>query len=162
MKLKKLSQTGMPWLIVAFLVFILDIASKFAVMRSMELYDSIRIMPHFSLTYVRNYGAAFSLFWQQRTFLIVIAAVIALFIVFTLYRNSNKDKVNSLAFSLVLGGALGNVFDRLYHGFVVDFFDVVILGWHYPTFNVADISICCGAALLILKELFWKKAKQTK
>lgn len=157
MKLKPLSETGIPWLAVALLVFVIDIGTKFWVMQVMELYQSIPVIPYFSLTYVRNYGAAFSLFWGQGGFLAVVAIAISLFIVFSLYKNPAKEKISSLAFSLVLGGALGNVFDRLYHGFVVDFFDVELFGWHYPTFNVADIAICCGAALLILSTFFHKK-----
>lgn len=152
-------KNGLCWLWLAVLVFIVDIGSKFIVLHHFELYDSIRLLPFFSLTYVQNFGAAFSLFWGQRWVLALIALVISVFIIGLLYKSPKADRLTNCAYALVLGGALGNLFDRLYHGFVVDFFDVDLGFWRYPTFNIADSAICIGVLLLIISSFGHKKDK---
>ncbi|AHN24629.1 Lipoprotein signal peptidase [Gilliamella apicola] len=91
--------------------------------------------------------------------LVAIALIISVVIMHMLYRNSCQKKLENFSLSLILGGALGNLFDRLYHGFVVDFLDVNFGSWHYPTFNVADCAICIGIGLFIFCN--YKKPKQT-
>lgn len=150
---------GLYWLLLAIVVFIIDIASKFYILDRFELFETVNLLPFFSITYVRNIGAAFSIFEGQRVMLAAIALVISAVIVYMLYRNNRSQKLENLSLSMILGGALGNLFDRLYHGFVVDFLDVNFGNWHYPTFNIADCAICVGIGLFIISS--YKKPKKT-
>lgn len=161
--MKKLNflSTGLRFLWLAILVYVVDIASKVWVLSSLTLHDPHPVLPFFNIMYAQNFGAAFSLFWGQRWVLALIAAIVSGIILSMLYKNPAQDRINNCALALVLGGALGNLSDRLYHGFVVDFLDVVIFNWHYPTFNIADSAICIGAFLLILAG-FKKKEKSNE
>lgn len=150
---------GLYWVLLAIVVFIIDIASKFYILDRFELFETVNLLPFFSITYVRNIGAAFSIFEGQRVMLAAIALVISTVIVYMLYRNNRSQKLENLSLSMILGGALGNLFDRLYHGFVVDFLDVNFGNWHYPTFNIADCAICVGIGLFIISS--YKKPKKT-
>lgn len=141
---------GLYWLLLAVVVFVIDIASKFWIVKNFFLFESVNLLPFFSITYVRNIGAAFSIFEGQRWILAAIAFIVSTVIVYMLYRNKNKQKLENFSLALILGGALGNLFDRLYHGFVVDFLDVNFGDWHYPTFNIADCAICLGIGVFIL------------
>ena len=150
---------GLYWLLFAIIVFIIDIASKFWILNNFSLFESVNLLPFFSITYVRNTGAAFSIFEGQRMMLAAIALIISAVIVHMLYRNTRQQKLENLSLSMILGGALGNLFDRLYHGFVIDFLDVNFGDWHYPTFNIADCAICVGIGLFIFSN--YKKPKKT-
>ena len=141
---------GLYWLLLAVVVFVIDIASKFWIVKNFFLFESVNLLPFFSITYVRNIGAAFSIFEGQRWILAAIAFIVSAVIVYMLYRNKHKQKLENFSLALILGGALGNLFDRLYHGFVVDFLDVNFGDWHYPTFNIADCAICLGIGVFIL------------
>lgn len=149
---------GLIWLILAVTVFVIDIASKFLINHLFNLYESINIFPFFSITYVRNIGAAFSILEGQQWLLALVAIVISLFIIYMLYKNGKNQKIENLSLALILGGALGNLFDRLYHGFVIDFLDVNFGSWHYPTFNLADCAICIGIFIYIIASFRHKKS----
>ena len=151
--------TGLYWLLFAVIVFVIDIASKFWILNHFFLYESVNLLPFFSITYVHNIGAAFSIFEGQRWMLAAVAFVVSVVIVYMLYRNNRQQKLENISLALILGGALGNLFDRLYHGFVVDFLDVNFGDWHYPTFNIADCAICLGIGLFILGN--YAKPKKT-
>ncbi|MCX8578020.1 signal peptidase II [Gilliamella sp. B2717] len=153
-------ENGLYWLIISTIVFFVDIASKFWILTKFNLYESINVLPFFSITYVQNIGAAFSIFEGQRWMLAAVALLISGAIVYMLYRNKRQQKLENFSLSLILGGALGNLFDRLYHGFVVDFLDVNFGSWHYPTFNIADCAICIGIGLFILSS--YKKPQKTE
>lgn len=146
-------QTGWRlWWLMA-LVLLLDQLSKQVVIANMQLFDSIELLPVFNLTYVRNYGAAFSFLsdaggWQ-RWFFTLIAVVISVVLAVWLARNNRAQVKLNLALSLVLAGAIGNLIDRSVYGYVIDFLHVYYQNWHYPAFNIADSAICIGAALLI-------------
>ncbi|WP_085246977.1 signal peptidase II [Gilliamella mensalis] len=150
---------GLYWLLFAIIVFIIDIASKFWILNNFSLFESVNLLPFFSITYVRNIGAAFSIFEGQRTMLAAISLIISAMIMHMLYRNTRQQKLENFSLALILGGALGNLFDRLYHGFVIDFLDVNFGHWHYPTFNIADCAICVGIGLFIFCN--YKKPKKT-
>ncbi|MDO5054714.1 MAG: signal peptidase II [Pasteurella oralis] len=148
------TKTGLSFLWLSVIAFILDLGTKYLIVQNFTLYESINILPFFNLTYVRNYGAAFSFLaehcgWQKYLF-IVLACVISLMLIYFLYKNEATQKIQNSAYALIIGGALGNMADRAYHGFVVDFFDFYWDIYHYPVFNVADIAISIGAGLLIL------------
>jgi signal peptidase II len=157
-------QTGwhLWWLML--LVLLLDQISKQVVIANMQLFDSIDLLPFFNLTYVRNYGAAFSFLsdaggWQ-RWFFTIIAVVISAVLAVWLARNSKKQLKLNLALSLVLAGAIGNLIDRSVYGYVIDFLHLYYQNWHYPAFNIADSAICIGAALLIWDSFSSEEAKK--
>ena len=146
--------TGLSFLWLSAVAFFIDLLTKYIVVQNFELYESINVLPVFNLTYVRNYGAAFSFLadhsgWQKYFFIILAIAVSAMLVYF-LYKNKAAQKLQNSAYALIIGGALANMADRSYHGFVVDFLDVYWREWHYPVFNIADIAISVGAGLLIL------------
>lgn len=157
-------QTGwhLWWLII--LVLLVDQISKQVVIANMQLFDSIDLLPFFNLTYVRNYGAAFSFLsdaggWQ-RWFFTIIAVVISAVLTVWLARNSKSQLKLNLALSLVLAGAIGNLIDRSVYGYVIDFLHLYYQNWHYPAFNIADSAICIGAALLIWDSFSSEEAKK--
>ena len=148
------SRNGLWFLLLSLLVIVLDQASKLWILDNVPLYYDINILPIFDITYVRNYGAAFSFLsdaggWQ-RWFFTGIAAVVSVLLTYWMYKTDWKEQRQLWSFGLILGGAIGNVADRLVHGYVVDFLHFYYQNWHFPAFNVADIAISCGAALLLL------------
>ena len=149
------------WLALSAAVIVLDQLSKQWVSQSLVFGEAIAVMPSFNLVLAHNAGAAFSFLagaggWQ-RGFFSVIAAVAAVVIVHLL-RKHHGEKLFSLALALILGGALGNLIDRILLGHVVDFLDFYVQGYHWPAFNVADMAITGGAGLLIWDSL--KKARR--
>ncbi|ELF6481138.1 signal peptidase II [Vibrio fluvialis] len=158
-----LKQSGVRWLWLALLVFVADIAIKLVVMNSMGYgwENRIEILPFFNLLYVHNYGAAFSFLsdqagWQRWLFTGIAFAVVGL-LAFWMRRLPSSDKWNNMAYALIIGGAVGNVFDRVVHGFVVDYLDFYWGTYHWPAFNLADSAICIGAAMIILDGFHGKK-----
>ena len=146
----------LPWLIVAVIVILADQFTKTLILGDFQLGDSRTVTPYFNVVRAHNTGAAFSFLagaagWQ-RWFFVGLGAVAAVFIVWML-RNHGGQRLFCWALALILGGALGNVVDRLLHGYVVDFIQVHWRGWYFPSFNIADSAITVGAALLILDEL---------
>ena len=147
-------KSGLIWLVLSLLLFAVDYMTKAVVVANMKLYESIEILPIFNFTYMHNYGAAFSFLsdaggWQ-RWFFSGIAVVISLLLTYWLKKLPAKSWVLCSACSMIIGGAIGNLVDRLVHGYVVDFLHFYYQDWHYPAFNVADIAIVCGAGLLLL------------
>ena len=150
------SSTLAPWLGIAAIVVLLDQITKAMILRTLAIGDSHTVTSFFNIVHWRNTGAAFSFLhassgWQ-RWFFIGLALLATVFIVWMLRRHGGQ-RLFASALALILGGAVGNVIDRLLHGSVVDF---VQLHWHdaaFPAFNVADSAITIGAALLILDEL---------
>jgi len=146
----------LPWLGIALAVILLDQFTKTLILGYFQLGDSRSVTPFLNVVRVHNSGAAFSFLagasgWQ-RWFFVGLGAAAALFIVWML-RSHGGQRLFSWALALILGGALGNVVDRLLHGHVVDFIQVHYRGWYFPSFNVADSAITVGAVLLILDEL---------
>ena len=146
----------LPWLGIALLVILIDQFTKTLILGAFQHGDSRSVTSFFNLVRVHNTGAAFSFLagasgWQ-RWFFVGLGAVAAVFIVWML-RSHGGQRLFSWALSLILGGAVGNVIDRLLHGYVVDFIQVHAAGWYFPSFNVADSAITVGAVLLILDEL---------
>ncbi|MCU7555719.1 signal peptidase II [Alteromonas sp. ASW11-19] len=146
--------TGLRFLWISVVGFVLDQWSKYAVMDAMALYDSVQVLPFFNITYVHNYGAAFSFLHSaggwQRWFFTAIALVVSAMILWWLRQTPKEQRLLPVAFAFILGGALGNVYDRIVHGYVIDFLDFYVGNWSWPAFNIADSVIFIGAALLIL------------
>lgn len=139
------------WL--SLLTIVLDQASKIAVDRSMHLYESIPLVPYFNLTYVHNTGAAFSFLSEaggwQRWFFAGLALVISAVLGVWLTKLQKHETLLAAALALILGGAVGNLIDRLAYGYVIDFLDVYYGDWHWPAFNIADSAITLGVILML-------------
>lgn len=144
------------WLAIALAVILLDQFTKVLILGSFQLGDSRHVTDFFNIVRVHNTGAAFNFLAQaggwQRWFFVGLGAAATVLIVFMLRRHGHQT-LFAWALSLILGGALGNVIDRLLHGYVVDFIQVHAGGWYFPSFNVADSAITVGAVLLIWDEL---------
>lgn len=146
-----------PWalLSVSALIAALDQVVKWLVEQSMTYGESIALTPFFNWVYLRNTGAAFSLLadaggWQ-RYFLIGIAALISIVLVKLIW--SNRHKGEATAYCLILGGAMGNLIDRILRGYVVDYLDFYWQSWHWPAFNLADVAVVLGATVFVAVSL---------
>ncbi|GAB2878005.1 signal peptidase II [Paraburkholderia jirisanensis] len=145
-----------PWLGVALVVILADQLTKIAVARVFAYGEAHVIAPFFNLVLVYNRGAAFSFLamaggWQRWAF--TALGVIAALVICYLLKRHGAQRMFCTALALILGGALGNVIDRLMYGHVIDFLDFHVGRWHWPAFNLADSAITIGAVLLVIDEL---------
>ena len=144
------------WLALALLLVLADQFTKVLIVGAMQLGDGFAVTSFFNIVRVHNTGAAFSFLAQaggwQRWFFTGLGLVAAVFLVWLLYRHPGQ-RLFGLAVACILGGAVGNVIDRIVHGYVVDFLDFHAAGLHFPAFNLADSAISLGAVGLILDEL---------
>lgn len=148
----------LKWLWLSLAVVVLDQLTKYWAVSALPLYTPVAVMPSLNLTLTRNTGAAFSLLndaggWQRWLF-IGLALLVSTAIVVWLRRLRPGQGWWACALALVAGGAVGNVIDRLAHGYVIDFIDVYYRHWHWPAFNLADSAITVGAAMLVIEGLF--------
>jgi signal peptidase II len=151
---------ALPWL-TAVVIAVLDRATKMLVMDRLEVGSWVPVFPGFALTHVHNTGIAFSLFsdggWLSRVILHGIILTAVVLIGWMARRHGHHQMMAGFAFGLILGGAVGNLVDRILYGWVVDFIHLWIrIGertWSWPDFNIADSAITVGAVLLILNEL---------
>ncbi|MEA3395780.1 MAG: signal peptidase II [Pseudomonadota bacterium] len=146
----------LQWLGLAFILLLADQFTKVLILGYYHLGESTYVTSFFNIVRVHNSGAAFSFLasgsgWQ-RWFFVGIAVAAVVFILFML-RSHAGQRLFCFAMACILGGAIGNVIDRLLHGYVIDFLDFHLRNWHFPAFNVADSAITLGAACLILDEL---------
>lgn len=151
----------LKWLWLSALVVVLDQFTKQWASAALGFQEPVAVMPFFNLTLMHNTGAAFSFLssaggWQ-RWFFTAIAIFVSVVIVFWLKRLKPQEVWVAAALALVLGGALGNVWDRATLGYVIDFIDVYAGRWHWPAFNLADSAIVVGAAILIWDGVFAKR-----
>jgi len=152
------------WSLIALLIVFFDQLTKWAILKWVPLYGKITINQFLNITHQENRGAAFSFLadasgWQ-RWFFITLAVSISSVIVVWLWRlRMTGQIVLSSGLALVLGGAIGNVVDRIRLGYVIDFIQVFINGWPFPSFNVADSAITVGAILLMVDSLFLSEKK---
>lgn len=155
----------LKWVWVSVLVIVLDQLTKLWVSSSLSYAEPVPVMPFFNLTLMYNTGAAFSFLSEaggwQRWFFAVVAVVISTVLLVWLKRLRADQRWLAVAITLVLGGALGNVWDRLYLGHVIDFIDVYYRHWHWPAFNIADSAIFIGAVMLIIDGLRSDKPKES-
>jgi signal peptidase II len=152
------------WLSLAAIVVVLDQLTKYWVRSTFTLHESIEVTPFFNLIFVMNRGAAFSFLstadgWQRELF-IAIALAASVWIIWLLRKHASEF-LFCVALSLILGGAIGNVIDRVLYGAVVDFLDFHLYGYHWPAFNVADSAISCGAVLLVYEGLIARRNPAT-
>ncbi|MGH8193957.1 MAG: signal peptidase II [Woeseiaceae bacterium] len=154
------------WMTVSALVIAFDQLTKWAIVKWVPLYDKIEVISFVNITHQTNSGAAFSFLagasgWQRWFFIALALAVSAAIVVWLWRLRRSAHVVLALGLALVLGGALGNVIDRIRTGHVVDFVQVLIMGWPFPSFNVADSAITVGAVLLMVDALFLSGRQQT-
>lgn len=145
-----------PWLTIATIIVLLDQLSKVMIAKLLAKAGHLTITSFFNLVLAYNKGAAFSFLasesgWQRYMFTGISAAA-SLFLIYLLKRHAGQ-KLFCWGVALILGGAIGNLIDRVLYGHVIDFLDFHAAGWHWPAFNVADSAICIGAVIFVLDEL---------
>ncbi|MFV9509964.1 signal peptidase II [Tepidibacillus sp. LV47] len=144
--------------LVSFVIVLIDQLSKWMVIHNMDLYESIPLIEGwFHITSTRNRGAAFSILQNQRTFFIILTSIVAVFLIYYIWQVKETQKILTFGLALILGGAIGNLIDRIIFGEVIDFIDVRII--HFAIFNIADSAITIGVILMIWK-LFFTKSVQ--
>lgn len=161
-----IEKSGLRWLWLSAIMLAFDQITKYWTIQSLDLYESYKIFSFFSFTYARNYGAAFSFLgdaggWQRYLFT-GIALLVSGYLIYLLKKNASSQRWINCAYALILSGALGNVVDRMMFGYVVDFLDFDLGFYRWPTFNIADIAIFMGAAIMIFESFFAKQAKPIK
>ena len=147
--------------LIASIIFLLDQFTKMQVVQNLYLGQRNELTVFFNLVHVRNYGAAFSFLSEaggwQRWFLTFVSAVASMVIVYWIKKSDEKKYLETLSLIIILGGALGNFYDRLILGYVVDFLDFHWSGVHFPAFNIADTAITIGATLFIADNLIFNR-----
>ena len=148
----------MPMIILTFLVLFLDIMSKVIVRHYLYLNDSIEVIRDFlRITYVRNTGAAWSIFDNNTLLVSIISGCIILGIIMYVNKNKPVNKLERTSYAFILGGAMGNFLNRVVDGYVIDFIDVQIFSYNYPIFNLADVFIVLGVFFLVIYTLKGEK-----
>ena len=137
-------------LIIFVSILMIDMVTKYMVQSNVAYHSICVIDGFFSITYAQNTGAAWSMFAGQQMLLAGIAVVAVVAFGFMLYKTDKEQVTTRLGYVLIMSGALGNLIDRLFYGYVRDFLDFIIFGYDYPIFNVADMALCIGVGLLIL------------
>lgn len=140
--------------IVIIIFLIIDIISKLIVSRVCILNNSVSVINNFfSITYTHNYGGAWSLFSDSTILITVISIIVIIGIIIYLSKKKINNKIESLGYAFLLGGAIGNLIDRIIYGYVIDFLDFNIFGYNFPIFNIADMGIVIGIFLIIVIEI---------
>ena len=141
------------YLIITFIFFMIDLISKQVLSRVLELGKSIKVIKNFFyITLCHNDGAAFSIL-RDKQILLIIITLIALFFIYKYMNKQDLSKYDSFAFSMIVGGILGNLLDRIIYNYVIDFIDFKIFGYDFPVFNFADCFIVIGVILLMIKSI---------
>lgn len=157
MRLADQESTIRKWMALTIGVILLDQLTKIVAEASLNLGTSINVLPSFNFTLAYNTGAAWSFLSQaggwQRWFFVGLSAVISVLIFFWIRQLSREEKLTAFSLSLILGGAVGNLIDRLLYGHVIDFIHVYYQSFHWPVFNIADSAITVGAILLAYTSL---------
>jgi len=152
------NRMALAWLLVSALIVVLDLWTKNIATQALTLYRPVELTSWLNMTLAHNYGAAFSFLsdaggWQRWLFT-GLSSVVTVVLIVWLLRLSAREKITAAALGLIIGGAVGNLADRINHGYVVDFIDVYYHDWHWPAFNLADSAITCGVILLLIDGLF--------
>ena len=141
-------------IILTILVILVDFFSKYIVSKLMTLNETINLIDNFfRITYVKNTGAAFSIFSNNTILVIIISVVVIGFLLFYIYKNKGNNKLENVSYAFILGGAISNLIDRLVYGYVIDFLDFEILSYNAPIFNLADTFIVIGVILFLINTL---------
>ena len=137
--------------IISFLILIVDQIIKLSITSSITLYQTISIIKYFFyLTHVHNIGAAWSILEENGIFLILIALTSLVLIYIFLIKNKDLKQIDKWTYGILIGGILGNLFDRIIHGYVIDYLEFHIFNYHFPIFNLADICIVVSVMLIVI------------
>ena len=141
------------------LIVVLDQLTKLIVHSSMNLYDSIQVIPYLlNFTYIRNEGIAFGIYFEgAETIFIVLPILITIYLFYLLKSEEFQDKFSQIALFLIIAGAVGNIIDRIFRGYVVDFIDFHLNGMHWYVFNIADSSVTIGLIFLLYSSIIINK-----
>lgn len=145
-------------------IFALDRVTKYLIMQDLPIMGEVKITSFFSIVHVRNLGGVFGILNQggyARYIFLVVPAIVAFVLIYILIRYTMRD-ARTLALSLILAGALGNIYDRFFYGSVVDFLDFYYGTHHWPAFNVADIAVSVGIGLIVLLEIIAGKSPEPR
>ena len=156
----------LKWIWLTVVVVILDQLTKYIASTSLIMFKPVAVMPMFNWTLMHNTGAAFSFLadaggWQ-RWFFAIIAIAVSVVIVLWIKRLEQHEKWQAIALALILGGAIGNVIDRIWLGYVVDFIQVYYQQWYWPAFNIADSAIFIGVVMIIIDTIRESRAERAK
>ena len=154
----------LKWVWLSVIVFGLDQGSQYLADSLLQYHIPVPVIPFFNLTLSYNTGAAFSFLsdaggWQ-RWFFVVLAIIISTVLITWLKSLASKQRWLAASLALIIGGAVGNVVDRVIFGYVIDFIDVYYQAWHWPIFNIADSAITVGVAIMLIDGIFGKSEKQ--
>ncbi|HHS84253.1 MAG TPA: lipoprotein signal peptidase [Gammaproteobacteria bacterium] len=156
----------LKWLWLSLAVLVLDQLTKQLAEHYLQLHDPVAVVPGFNLMLAYNTGAAFSFLHDaggwQRWFFALLSSVVSAGIVWWMWRLDASERWLAIALALILGGALGNLWDRILLGHVVDFVQLYYRRWAYPAFNIADSAITAGAIMLIIDSLFFKRESHSR
>ena len=141
------------------LIVVIDQLSKFVVHNTMNLYDSFSVIPYLlNFTYIRNEGIAFGIYFEGAELLfIILPIIITIYLIYLLNNDDFQDKYSQIALYLIIAGAIGNIIDRIFRGYVVDFIDFYLNGMHWYVFNVADSSVTIGLIFLLYSSILVNK-----
>lgn len=144
-------------------ILLIDLLSKHIVMKSISLNESIDIIKNFfRLTYTHNDGAAFGIFGGKTIFILIVSFFVLSYLLFELFRNKKANRTIDLGITLIIGGLLGNLIDRLYFGYVRDFLDFKIFNYDFAIFNIGDTAIVIGATLFLIGIIMEEKICKSK
>ena len=148
--------------IIALITVSIDQVIKGIVSSCIGINNSVKILnDFFSITNVHNYGAAWSMLWEKKGYIIVVTVIALIFVLILLFRESTYKKYKTIYYGLLIGGILGNLIDRIFLGYVVDYLDFTFFGYNYPIFNLSDTFIVISI-LMICIECFMPHKKETK
>jgi signal peptidase II len=158
------NKMAFAWLLMSVLIVVLDLWTKNIATESLTLYRPVELTSWLNMTLAHNYGAAFSFLsdaggWQRWLFT-GLASVVTVVLIVWLLRLPAREKLTGGALGLIIGGAVGNLIDRINNGYVVDFIDVYYKDWHWPAFNLADSAITGGVILLVIDGLFLSMSRK--
>ena len=161
-----MKNSALKWLWLSLFILLLDQIVKQVAVQYLELHQPLAILPGLNMTLLYNKGAAFSFLNQaggwQRWFFIILALGVSIYIIFWLSRLPATNRWFACALALIMGGAIGNAWDRVVHGYVVDFIDVYYRDWHWPAFNVADSAITVGAIMIIIEVILFPAEQENQ
>lgn len=162
---KNSSRTALVWIWISLLVILLDQYSKYWITSNFQLHESFDLMPFLRVFVDHNKGAAFSMLAQYPDLAFYLfssfSALVVMGLLFWLFTLQSSSRWVAVSIALILGGAIGNLIDRVQYGYVIDFIDVYVNQWHWPIFNIADSAVCIGAFMLVI-DVIWLSQKRVK
>lgn len=146
-------------ILITLITLVIDQTSKYLILLNMKEFESIPIINNFfNVTFMKNTGAAFSFLEGNVPLIIIVTSIIIIFIL-RYIKTTNPKRQEKIFYSLIIGGAFGNLIDRIVHGYVIDFLDFNLFGYNYPVFNIADISIVVGIFSLIILSIIESRSE---